>query len=35
VVDGMPSPFLTAATFVEIGAGIWGIVILRGPDSDG
>jgi len=35
VVDGMPSPFLTAATFVEIGAGIWGMMILRGPDSGG
>lgn len=31
VVDGMPSPFLTGATLVEIGAGIWGIAILRGP----
>lgn len=35
VVDGMPSPFLTLATFVEIGSGLWGIVVLRGPDSGG
>ena len=32
-VDGMPSPFLTGATLVEIGAGVWGIFILRDPDS--
>lgn len=29
VVDGMPSPFLIGATVVEIGAGIWGVLILR------
>jgi hypothetical protein len=32
-VDGTPSLFLTGATFVEIGAGVWGIFILRDPDS--
>lgn len=33
VVDGMPSPFLTGATFVEIGATVWGIFILRERDG--
>lgn len=33
-VDGMPSPFLVGATFVEIGSGVFGILILRGFGSD-
>jgi hypothetical protein len=34
VVDGMPSPFLTGATLVEIASGVWGAIILRSPDGD-
>jgi len=29
VLDGMPSPFLLGAIFVELGAGTWGLFILR------
>jgi len=33
VIDGMPSPFLTAATLVEIASGLWGVAILRSTDG--
>jgi Domain of unknown function (DUF4345) len=35
VVDGLPSAFLVGATFVEIAAAAWGVVVLRGPEANG